>query len=438
MSVLSGLDVTSRRRIVAAVSCAAVGLFVADGDAPPLVMLVGLGVGLTGASIMLAWAADAGEVAFSGRLVLATVALIAILPEFTVAAHFAYTGQTALVTVNLSGSTTLMLTAATAMPIIVGWLHRRRDTAECLSRGEIAAQPTPLSAGRRVDLATLSIAALVTLQAAARGDLTMLDGAVLVGLWVLHIRRIHATTGEQPAVIGVAAALAALPMRQRRRWIAALAALGGLVVMSTADPFVNALLHTGTSLGIPPGILIQSVLPLATEAPELLTAAMLARHHRPAQGIAVLLAASVGQSTLALGGLPVAYALGGHGATLPLAGPDQAALFLTIATMLFAVAALVTLRPEAIDGKLLLGLYVFEFVFTAPAMRAVAAIVLAVFTIDLLVTRRRALRPMLAALRSPPGSGGVRTRAAPAAPRGTVSGATESKPGRSARPPRSD
>jgi hypothetical protein len=106
--------------------------------------------------------------------------------------------------------------------------------------------------------------------------------------------------------------------------------------------------------------------------------------------------------------------------------------------MLFAVAALVTLRPEAIDGKLLLGLYVFEFVFTGPAMRAVAAIVLAVFTIDLLVTRRRALRPMLAALRSPPGSGGVRTRAAPAAPRGTVSGATESKPGRSARPPRSD
>lgn len=259
-----------------------------------------------------------------------------------------------------------------------------------------------MAAARRVDLATLSVAALVTLQFAARATLTLLDGAALVGLWVLHVRRTHPTTGERPAVIGVAAALAAVPMPRRRRWIGALAASGGFVVLRTADTFADALLHSGTSVGIPPAVLIQSIVPLATEAPELLTAAMLARNRRPAQGIAVLLAASVGQSTLALGGLPVAYALGGRGATLPLAGPDQVALLLTIATMLFAVAAVMTLRPEPFDGRLLLGMYLLDFLVTGVAVRALSAIVLAAFAIDLLIARRHAFRTLLATLRSPP------------------------------------
>jgi cation:H+ antiporter len=392
VNIYDGLDVSARRRLTTAGCCAGIGLLALALGPAPLVMLAGVGVGLIGASIMLAWAADAGEVAFSGQLVLATVALVAILPEFTVASHFAYTGQTSLVTVNLSGSTTLMLTAATAMPIFAHRLRRRRDRA---------ARPTPLATERRGDLVTLIIAAVVTLQATARGALTLLDGAVLAGLWILHIRGTHTGSDEQPAVIGVAAALAGLPTRRRRRWIAACTLVGGVVVLQTADPFVNALLGTGTSLGLPPGVLIQSILPLATEAPELLTAAMLARNLRPSQGIAVLLAASVGQSTLALSGLPFAYALGGRGTTLPLAAPDQIALLLTVATTLFAVAALVTLRPERIDGQLLLALYALNFILAGPAIRVVSAIVLAAFAVDLLIARRHAVKPLLAAARSP-------------------------------------
>ena len=52
--------------------------------------MVGLGIGLIGASFMLAWAADAGEAVFSGGLVLAVVALVAVLPEFVIEIRFAF------------------------------------------------------------------------------------------------------------------------------------------------------------------------------------------------------------------------------------------------------------------------------------------------------------------------------------------------------------
>ena len=65
-----------RRHLLVASGCAAVGVAVhaAGSFLPALVTTVGLGVGLLGASFLLAWAADAGEAVFSGGLVLAAVA----------------------------------------------------------------------------------------------------------------------------------------------------------------------------------------------------------------------------------------------------------------------------------------------------------------------------------------------------------------------------
>ena len=79
----------------------------------------GSGIGLIGASFMLAWAADAGEAVFSGGLVLAAVALVGVLPEFIIEVHFAFIQQAELVTANLTGATRLLLTGAVALPLLV-------------------------------------------------------------------------------------------------------------------------------------------------------------------------------------------------------------------------------------------------------------------------------------------------------------------------------
>src|SRR6187455_1155817 len=122
---------TWRRQLWIAVGCAAFGVLVhlAGPIIPVELATLGLAVGLIAASFLLAWAADAGEAVFSGGLVLAVIALVAVLPEFIIEIRFAYTQQTELVSANLTGATRLLLMGATALPLVVGFIARRRGRA---------------------------------------------------------------------------------------------------------------------------------------------------------------------------------------------------------------------------------------------------------------------------------------------------------------------
>jgi cation:H+ antiporter len=171
------------------------------------------------------------------------------------------------------------------------------------------------------------------------------------------------------------------------------------VVVAIANPFTHALLATGTSLGMDPYLLIQSVVPAATEAPELVVVAVLVANRRPAQGLALLLAASVSQWTLGMGSLPFAYLAGGGGVALPLAAREQVELGFTTSLTLFVVAALATLRPERVDAVLIAVVFVIQLAYPTPFTRFAAGFVLLVFAIDLLVARRRQVLPMFRAVR---------------------------------------
>src|SRR5439155_4472029 len=114
---------------------------------------------------------------------------------------------------------------------------------------------------------------------------------------------------------------------------------------------------------IDPYFLIQSVVPLATEAPEFVVVAVLVANRRPAQGLALFLAAAVSQWTLAFGALPFAFLAGGGGTSIPLAANAQLQVAFTIALTVFSVAALVTLRPERVDAALVAGLVAIQFIY---------------------------------------------------------------------------
>lgn len=381
-------DTRWRGQLAVAAGCAALGLVVHGTSArlPVPLATVGLGVGLIAAAFMLAWAADAGESVFSGGLVLAVVALVAVLPEFIIEVRFAFIQQAELVTANLTGATRLLLTGATALPLLIVALARKS--------GE-SAPPLLLAANRRLELGVLLVTALFAVQVVARGKLTAFDGLVLLGIYVLYARRVQGTPQEEPAVVGVAAGLLSVPENYRRPLIAGLIVAAGIVVFEVANPFADALLATGTSLGIDPYLLIQSVVPVATEAPELVIVAVLVANRRPAQGLALFLASSVSQWTLGMGALPIAYMAGGGGASLPLASREQLELGLTIAVTLFVVAALATLRPERVDAVLLVSVFMAQLFYPAAIVRFVAAFIVLVFAIDLLWSRRHHLRPIL-------------------------------------------
>ena len=217
-------------------------------------------------------------------------------------------------------------------------------------------------------------------------------------LYVVYARRVQGTPDEEPAVLGVPAGLVSLPPRHRRPVIAALSLVAGAVVITIANPFADALLATGTSLGIDPYFLIQSAVPVATEAPEFVVVAVLVANRRPAQGLALFLAAAVSQWTLAFGALPLAYLAGGGGTSIPLSANEQLQVGFTIALTLFAVAALVTLRPERVDAALVVGLLAIQFIYPTAFVHVAAAFVLVVFAINLLFDRRRAVPPLFRAV----------------------------------------
>jgi cation:H+ antiporter len=349
---------------------------------------LGLGVGLVAAAFMLAWAADAGETVFSGGLVLASVALVTVLPEFVIEVRFAFIQAAELVTANLTGATRLLLAGAVGLPLVVLALAGARRHQAAHIR---------LADNRRLELGVLLVTAVVAVEFTVRGNLTVVEAVLLVALYAVYARRVQGTHGEQAAVVGVASSIVALPERQRRIAIVGLIAGPGAVVLVVANPFADALLATGASLGIDPYLLIQSVVPVATESPEFVVVAVLVANHRPAQGMAMFLSASVAQWTLGLGALPIAYLAGGGGAVMPLAPREQLELAFTIAMTLFVVAALATLEPQRVDVVLVTTVFAAQLIYPATVLRVFATFVLLVFAIDLLVHRRRLVRPMLAA-----------------------------------------
>ena len=383
-------DTRWTRPLFAAAGCALGGVLVhlTSRYLPVQLDTVGLGIGVVGAAFLLAWAADAGEAVFSGGLVLAVIALVTVLPEFVIETRFAYTQQTELVTANLTGATRLLLTGATALPLVVAWFARRRGRA---------AAAFHLASTRRLELGMLLITSCFALTIVAFRSLTLIDGVILIALYVVYARRIRGTQ-EEPATIGVPAGLLSLPQRYQRPVIATLIVVAAAVVVVIANPFADALLVSGTSLGMDPYFLIQSVVPLASEAPEFVVVAVLVANRRPAQGLALFLAAAVSQWTLAFGALPLAYLAGGGGTSIPLSANEQLQVGFTIALTLFSVAALATLRPERVDAALVAGVLAIQFIYPTAFVHVAATFVLTVFAISLLLDRRRAVRPLFRAV----------------------------------------
>jgi len=395
-----------QRRLCSTAAITIPGLLVrlSGGGAPYPLQLVAYGAAVVAAAFLLAWACEAAQVDIARGVVVAAVAFVAILPEYIVELHFAFTGRADYVTANLTGASRLLLAVAVALPAAVALLPRR-------------GRPQPVSAvtlepGQRLDLAILAVAAVWSLRVVVRGQLGLLDALVLISLYGLYLVRAAASGDEGAEPVGVAAALSDLPAPDRRRWVAGLMLFAAWVILLTAVPFGDAVLGTGALVGIDPYLLLQWIVPVATETPELVVAFVLLMHGRGGQSVAVLLAGAVSQYTLALGTLPLAYLAGPGTGPLPLAGRERIELFLSIGVALYAVAALVTLRLSRGDAAIMLGLFAGQFLLPAVVTRLWLAIAFLALAIDVLVHERRSLPTLVRALvpteDPPPGAGRTR------------------------------
>jgi cation:H+ antiporter len=380
-------------RVAGTGACTVPGLVVrfSGGAASYPFQLIAYGAAVVAAAFLLAWACEVAQEDVANGLVVSAVAFVAILPEYIVELHFAFIGHAEYVTANLTGASRLLLGFCVAMPAALALLPARWRPPPV---GRIDVAPA-----QRLDLAILGLAALWALRGALSGELTLLDSAVLVSLYVFYVRRAAGAGGEAPPPMGVAAQLVELPERQRRRWAVGLMLFAATVILLTAVPFGDAVLGSGALVGISPYLVLQWLVPIATEMPELVVAFVLLMHRRSAQSLAVLLAGAVSQYTLALGTLPVAYVLGAGTGPLPMQPREQIELLLTMGVALYAVAALVTLRLSRVDASLMLMLFTAQFFLPVGFARLAIAVVFTALAVDVLISERRQLRSLVSALR---------------------------------------
>ncbi|MDY6917962.1 MAG: sodium:calcium antiporter [Chloroflexota bacterium] len=360
--------------------------------APP-VAAVTFGVAIVGGAFVLSWAGEASEKEISRALALAFLALIAVLPEYAVDLYFAWTAAidpaySGYAAANMTGANRLLVGFGWPLVALLFWVARRHRVVA-------------LEKARSVELGFLVLATLYSFVIPLKGSLSLIDSAVLVSLFALYMWASSRAERVEPDLVGPAASIVSLPRLWSRLVTAVLFIYPACVILASAEPFAEGLIQSGKSAGIDEFILVQWVAPLASEAPEILIAAIFAVRGNATAALGVLIAAKVNQWSLLIGTLPIAYciSLGGIGA-LPLDARQVQEILLTGAQSAFAIAILCRFGLTLRWGVVLFVLFASQLFLTMPMVRLGYAgvyilLALALFAID--AQRRRGLLSLMGA-----------------------------------------
>ena len=362
---------------------------------PAVPGLLVFGAAVVAASFLLAWAAEAARVDISGSLAIAILAVIAVLPEYAVDLYFGYTAghdpeYVQYAAANMTGANRLLLGLGwPVVAIIALWVASRRSGR--------TVRALVLDSGYRVELGFLLVAALVAFAVPLSGQISLILGLVLIGLFAFYLWKVSRAEPSEPELVGPAARIGALPARRRRLLVAALFLGSAAAILVSAEPFAHSLIGAGTELGIDRFLMVQWVAPLASESPEFIVAILFALHGKGADAIGTLISSKVNQWTLLVGSLPIAYLAGGGSAALPLDARQVEEFLLTAAQTLFGVAVLLTLRFPRWLAVTLLGLFALQYAVPWQAGRYVLIAVYLVAGLAALARNRRCILPTLAA-----------------------------------------
>jgi cation:H+ antiporter len=291
---------------------------------------------------------------------------------------------------NMTGSNRLLLGLGWPVVVIISlWVASRRSGR--------SVRELVLQSGYRTELGFLFIASIVVFLIPLSGQISLVLGFALLGFFVFYLWKASRAEASEPDLVGAAARIGDLPARGRRLLVTGMFVFAAAVILASAEPFANSLIHTGTQLGISKFLLVQWVAPLASEAPEFIVAILFAVHGKGSDAIGTLISSKVNQWTLLVGSLPLAYLAGGGGTALPL-DPRQVEEFLLTATQtLLGVAVLLTLRFPRWLAFTLLGLFAVQYAVPGQAGRYILVAIYAAIALVALVRNRRCIWPALVA-----------------------------------------
>ncbi len=342
------------------------------------------GLAVVSAAFLLTWTAEAAEHDISQALALAVLALIAVLPEYAVDLSFAWkAGEdpqfAAYAAANMTGGNRLLVGFGWSAVVFIFFLRTRRSVLT-------------IAKTHRLELTFLAIATAYSFTMPLKGSINLIDSVLLISLFAAYVFFAARNPSEEPDLMGPAKVIGNLPTAKRRTMLVTLFVWSALVILASAEPFAEGLVHTGTEFGIDEFLLVQWVAPLASESPEFIAAGMMAWNMRAGAGMGALISSKVNQWTLLIGGLPIAYALSkGSVEGLPLDHRQVEEIFLTAAQSLFAVGVIVSMSISLLEAGLLASLFVIQAAVPNTTFRIGFAVLYVVLAIFIFYKQRAAL-----------------------------------------------
>ena len=351
----------------------------------PIVAAVIFGLGIVGGAFLLSWAAEVAQLDISASLAIAVLALIAILPEYTIEAILAWkagasfdpalglvTKEMELVAANVTGSNRLLVGLGWPVVILIFWAKRR----EILDlRGHVS-----------LELTMLIVATALTFLMFFMGQLHIALAVLLIALYLLYLAISSTRESEEPELMGVAATIGSWETGRRRATVIAMLVYAAVVILAAAEPFVEGLVEVGGELGIDEFILIQWIAPLASESPEIIVATLFALRSNPQAGLTTLISAEVNQLTVLIGSMAIVFSLSaGEILSFPLESRQLTEFLLTSSVSTFAI---VLLAPKMIGwraGAVLLGLFLVHLIFPNEEARRMFTYVYLVLAVALIL-----------------------------------------------------
>jgi cation:H+ antiporter len=364
----------------------------------PLVALLIYGGAVVAASFVLAWAAEAAEVDISSGLAVALLAVIAVLPEYAVDLYFAYRAgerpdYVQYAAANMTGSNRLLLGLGWSVVVLISLVLASRQSGRSVKM-------LILHQRYRVELGFLFVASLIAFLIPLTGEIHLVLGIALLGFFAFYLIRVSrgdGAGGEERGLVGPAAWIGNLAADRRRPLVVAMFAGAALAILVCAEPFAEALVGSGSALGIDHFLLVQWLAPLASEVPEFIVAILFAVRGKAAMALGILVSAKVNQWTLLIGSLPIAYGLGGGSAALVLDSRQVEEMLLTATQTLMGVAILLMLRFPRWAAWTLLGLFAVQFAIPGTQGRYLISAVYAVIALISLIKFRHHIIPTLTA-----------------------------------------
>ena len=335
-------------------------------DSAPLVAII-FGVAMLGAAFLLAWATEVAQLDIPRSLAVAVLALIAILPEYSVDMVFAWKAAhnpdfAHYAVANMTGANRLLVGLGWSLVVLLFWLRGR-------------GKEVVLEQGQSVELGFLLLATVWAFVIVGRslllgGSLTLWDSAVLVSLFAAYLWVSSRAEVEEPDLYGPAATIGRFGKTPRRVFTAGMLLFSAAVILGSAEPFAESLVASGEQLGIDEFILVQWLAPLASEAPEITVATIFAIRGAGAMALGTLVSSLVNQWTLLVGTLAVVYSISaGSVSALPMDARQQTEVWLTAAQCLFAVVLLASLRLSWRGALVLFVLFTSQLFFPDPQIR---------------------------------------------------------------------